>query len=102
LFLALNIDLRVAKFYWDNGKLECWDFQTPSIPIPASQVSNFEISYIESYFNENGLKMNLKYIDPSYIIKSIHANAAIAEFLKCLSGKQINPMLFIEVSIQEG
>ena len=38
-------------------------------------IGNFLRSKIEEYFKKIGIEINLKYIDPSYMIRSVRANA---------------------------
>ncbi|RKY89331.1 ATP-dependent 6-phosphofructokinase [candidate division KSB1 bacterium] len=51
------------KEYDDSGNIKLKDIGT------------FLKNEINRYFNKKGIKINLKYIDPSYIIRSIPANA---------------------------
>jgi 6-phosphofructokinase 1 len=44
--------------------------------IKLLDVGSFLKMYIEEYFKEKGMEINLKYIDPSYTIRSVPANAS--------------------------
>lgn len=45
---------------------------------------------IKSYFNENGIEMSLKYIDPSYIIRSMPANTTDSGFCLLLGHNAVH------------
>ncbi len=44
--------------------------------IKLLDIGTFLKMHIEEYFNKKGMEINLKYIDPSYIIRSVPANAS--------------------------
>lgn len=59
-------------FHKDNGVVE----KDASGNIKLLDIGLFLKAKIEEYFKKTGLEINLKYIDPSYTIRSVPANAS--------------------------
>ena len=55
-----------------NGKIET----DASGNLKLLDVGTFLRNEIEGYFRKSGMEINLKYIDPSYMIRSVRANAS--------------------------
>lgn len=52
--------------------------------LKLSDIGHFLKTHIEKYFEDIGMEINLKYIDPSYMIRSVPANASDSNYCGAL------------------
>ena len=62
----------------------------PSGNIRPGDIGIFLRDHIKDYFNQQGIEINLKYIDPSYTIRSVPANAHDSAFCLLLGHSAVH------------